>query len=116
VKILTVLTTALLLALPVLLPAHPHVEKSEPADHSTATTAPQKLMLAFNEAVIVTALTIRRGTDKPQPLGPLAKDAARQQSYALPVLAPGDYTVKWRAMGADSHLMSGQLSFRVGAQ
>jgi methionine-rich copper-binding protein CopC len=94
--------------------AHAHLKRSEPADQSVVAEAPKNLTIAFNEAVTVTALTIQKGDGKPQPLGPLAKEAAKQQSYALPALAPGSYIVKWRAMSDDKHLMSGKLTFKVG--
>jgi methionine-rich copper-binding protein CopC len=95
--------------------AHAHLQRSEPADQSVQTVAPKTLMVAFNEAVTITLLTIQTGDTKPQPLGPLSKVAAKQQSVALPALGPGNYLVKWRAMSDDKHLMSGTLTFKVGA-
>jgi copper transport protein len=95
--------------------AHAHLKRSEPADQSVVTTAPKNLMLAFNEAVTITALTIQKGDGKPQALGPLTREPAKQQSYALLELQPGNYIVKWRAMSDDQHLMSGKIIFRFGA-
>ena len=95
--------------------AHAHLKRSEPADQSVNTTAPKQLTVAFNEAVTLTALTIQKGDGKPQALGPLSKTPAKEQSYALPALEPGNYIVKWRALSDDKHLMNGKIGFKVGA-
>jgi methionine-rich copper-binding protein CopC len=94
--------------------AHAHLKRSEPADQSVVAEAPKNLTVAFNEAVTITALTIQKGDAKPQVLGPLAKEAAKQTTVALPALTPGNYIVKWRAMSDDKHLMSGKILFKVG--
>jgi methionine-rich copper-binding protein CopC len=95
--------------------AHAHLKRSEPADQSAVAEAPKNLTVAFNEAVTITALTIQKADGKPQALGPLAKEPAKQQSYTLPALQPGNYIVKWRALSDDKHLMSGTIKFKVGA-
>ena len=33
----------------------------------------------------------------------------------VPALASGYYTVAWRAVGADTHVVSGEINFAVGA-
>lgn len=95
--------------------AHAKLEKSQPAADSTLTAAPQALVLEFNEAVQVTALTLQAGDAKPQDIGPLPKTAASKISLPLPVLAAGSYTVTWRALGDDNHVMSGKILFKIGA-
>jgi methionine-rich copper-binding protein CopC len=32
-----------------------------------------------------------------------------------PQLAPGAYTIRWRALGADNHVMSGTIRFTLSA-
>jgi methionine-rich copper-binding protein CopC len=94
--------------------AHAHLKRSEPADLSVVAESPKNVTVAFNEAVTLTALTIQKGDAKPLVLGPLAKEAAKQQTFMLPVLMPGNYIVKWRAMSDDKHVMSGKFTFKVG--
>ncbi len=42
-----------------------------------------------------------------------AKDAQDLMQVSLPVLAPGRYTVKWRALSVDTHVTEGDFSFEV---
>ena len=95
--------------------AHAHLEKSQPVANSTLTTAPKTLDLELNEAVQVTALTLQAGDAKPQDIGPLPKAASSKISLPLPALAAGSYTVTWRALGEDNHMMSGKILFKIGA-
>lgn len=95
--------------------AHAHLEKSVPAANSTMATAPKSVELAFNEAVQITALTLQAGDAKPQDLGPLPKTASSKIAVPLPELAAGSYTLAWRAMGGDNHVMSGKILFKVEA-
>jgi len=93
--------------------AHAHLHKSNPADNSTITAAPKNLVLEFNEAVKLTALSLQKGAEKAQQLGPLPTTAAKEVTVAMPSVAPGSYLVKWRAMSDDNHIMAGKLSFKV---
>lgn len=94
--------------------AHAHLEKSQPASNSTVAVAPKNVVLEFNEAVLVTALTLQMGDGPAQDLGPLPKAAAKELSVPMPTVAAGSYIVKWRAMGKDNHVMSGKLLFKIG--
>lgn len=95
--------------------AHTHLQKSMPADKSVVTAAPSVVVLTFSEAANVTALTLQKGTDKAQPLGPLPEKAAKEVTVALPALIPGEYVVNWRVAGKDSHVMSGRFAFTLAA-
>lgn len=93
--------------------AHTHLQKSMPADKSVVTIAPANVVLTFSAAAKVTALTLQKGTEKAQPLGPLPEKAAKEVTVALPALTPGEYVVNWRAAGADSHVLSGKFTFTL---
>ena len=95
--------------------AHARLHKSDPADNSTITAVPKNLALEFNEAVKLTALSLQKGDEKAQQLGPLPTTAAKQITVAMPSVAPGSYIVKWRAMSDDNHIMAGKLLFTVAA-
>jgi methionine-rich copper-binding protein CopC len=95
--------------------AHAHLLKSNPADNSEIVTSPPNLVLNFSEAAQLTALSIQKGADPQQKLTPPRTDAAPQISVPLPPLTPGVYTVSWRVLSADGHVMSGALRFTLSA-
>ncbi len=92
---------------------HAHVQKSEPANNSSIVQPPKNVMLEFNEAVLLTALTLQKGDAQAQDLGPLPKAAAKQVSVPMPAVDAGSYIIKWRAAGDDGHVMSGKVLFKV---
>jgi methionine-rich copper-binding protein CopC len=63
----------------------------------------------------VTALSIQKGDEKKQTLGPLPDKPMQKVTVAVPVLPPGKYTVTYRAVSDDSHVMAGTLNFTVSA-
>jgi methionine-rich copper-binding protein CopC len=107
---------AVMAAVPFLAHAHTHLEGAVPADRSTIASSPPSISLTFSEPTRVTALTLQKGNEtSEQKLGPLPGTAEKQLSVQPPKLEPGAYTVKWRAVGEDSHVMSGVLRFTVSA-
>src|SRR2546430_8454035 len=64
-------------------------------------------VLNFSEAARLTAAAIQKGDQPRQNLKPLPATAARQISVPLPRLTPGSYSVSWRVVSADGHVMSG---------
>jgi hypothetical protein len=61
--------------------AHAHLEKSQPARNSTVSVLPKNVVLEFNEAVQMTALTLQAGNAKAQDLGPLNYEAAELDEH-----------------------------------
>lgn len=96
--------------------AHAHLEKSSPADGSVITTSPSSIVLSFSEAARLTALAIQRGDGAKQNLKPLPTTAAAQISVPLPPLKPGAYSLTWRVLSDDGHVMSGTLHFTLAAE
>jgi copper transport protein len=94
--------------------AHTHLQQAQPADGSVLAAAPKQIVLTFSEATRLTALVINKeGAQSAQQLAPLPEAPATRISVAAPALAPGRYSVDWRAVGTDRHVMSGKLSFTV---
>lgn len=94
--------------------AHTHLEKAMPANNSVLASPPSELMLHFSEATRLTALSIQKeGDSESTNVGTLPKDSSEALTVPLSALAPGKYLVKWRALGADKHVMSGTLHFTV---
>jgi methionine-rich copper-binding protein CopC len=93
--------------------AHAHLLQATPADGSVLTEAPASFMLLFNEPARLTALNIQRDDEAPQKIGGLAGAASARWVIAAPKLAPGGYTLSYRVLSEDSHIMSGSIKFRL---
>src|SRR5512139_1108681 len=92
------LTLALLLSAPLAAFAHVHLESSIPAAGSTVKS-PDRLVLVFQEAVELKALSVQKAGDKAPTTLELPKAAAEQLAVPLPKLADGDYTVSYTYVG-----------------
>lgn len=93
--------------------AHSELTASMPADKESVDTAPKELMLHFSEPVRLTALAITKAGEAQTALSPLPTRSLKDFSIASPGLANGQYTVSWRALSADAHVMTGQFAFAV---
>jgi len=91
--------------------AHAHVTGSVPADHSTGK-APERIELSFSEVAHITALALQRDGQEASKLTPPSAAAARF-TIPMPRLSPGNYTLSWRVVSDDGHVMSGTLHFTV---
>lgn len=97
--------------------AHTHMEKSTPADNSVVASPPSKLELHFSEATRLTAVSIQKDGDKESThISALPAQPAEDVNVPLDPLGPGKYTVSWRAVGDDNHVMSGTLHFTVSGK
>ena len=79
--------------------AHVHLTASTPADGGVVAGTPAHIVLKFSESARLTALTISKvhGTEAKK-LGPLPKQPGEHFEIAAPPLAPGIYTVQYRAL------------------
>ena len=95
--------------------AHAHLMTSTPAEGSALASAPEAVTLTFSEPARITAAAVQKDPGPKHALR--AADAAPAASVymPLPALAPGAYSVTWRVIGADGHIVSGQLHFSIGA-
>lgn len=106
---------ALLLGAPLVAGAHVHLESSVPAAGSTLKASPPQLVLVFQEAVELKALSVQRAGDKQAAALQLPKAAAEQLAVPLPKLTDGDYTISYTYEGPDGHRMNSTLKFKVAA-
>ena len=95
--------------------AHAHLLTSTPTEGSTLASPPAALVLTFSESARVTVAAVHKGKEAKQILHCLPTNAAATVVIPLPVLSAGAYTATWRVVGADGHVMSGQLHFSVVA-
>lgn len=111
---------AMLVALGVLLSpaiasAHAELRDTDPGDGAVLETAPASVTLSFNEAVEVLpdAMQLYHGNELVGTLD--ATTSGPEVVIALPDdLDLGTYTVGWRVISADSHPVSGALTFSIG--
>ncbi len=106
--------TALMLAPAAL--AHARPIATLPADGAVLATAPDRVTVTFDDAVIATAgaAAIRNSSGDSVLAGP---QQAAGRVVTLPLAAnleDGDYTVRWRVLGDDGHLLEGIVAFAVG--
>ena len=93
--------------------SHAHLEKATPADGSIVTAAPQSLLLEFSEPARLATLWISRDGGGRRKLAPLPQQPQQRIVVRLPDLIAGTYVVSWRAVGADGHVVPGQVRFTL---
>jgi methionine-rich copper-binding protein CopC len=94
--------------------AHSELTASMPANNASVEVAPKELVLHFSEPVRLTALAVTEAGEAQRALGPLPAERQKDFSIAAPGLSKGQYTVSWRALSADAHVMTGEFTFAVG--
>jgi methionine-rich copper-binding protein CopC len=112
-KLSTLMMTLAACLIAVAAQAHAHLEKSTPADGSTSSAAPAAVEMTFSEAARLTSLWIQKDQEPKERIKELPTAAERTQRVALPPLAPGAYTLTWRAVAADGHISSGAVHFTI---
>ncbi|WP_445284838.1 copper resistance CopC/CopD family protein [Streptomyces sp. DSM 118148] len=119
---LTVLGTGLLLLLlgtAAPASAHAALRGTDPADGTVLKSAPRRVTLTFTESVGLLTDSFRVYDPRNRRLRTGEADHApgRSDTARVPLparLGTGTYTVTWRVVSADSHPVSGALTFSVG--
>lgn len=114
-----IFAAALLVATAASALAHSYPRTMSPAAGSTVATAPRDVVIDFTEALlpkfssmeVVNAAGRRVDRDDAH----LAPGNSRQFIVDLEKLAPGTYTVIWRATSIDTHQTHGSYRFTVAA-
>ena len=108
-------TLVLGLILAVVAHAHTPLRSSAPAADASVA-APKAIELTFGDEVRLTAVELTDAGGASKHLD--AVPAAVGTKFTLAVhepLAPGAYKVVWRAVGGDTHIVSGEFAFTVTA-
>ncbi len=99
--------------------AHTRLTSSDPASGAEIKTSPAFVRLTFNEAPTPAFSSIElAGSAGAVALGPLMADPASALTLVALVparLAPGRYTVRWRAAAKDGHPTQGSFTFSIVA-
>jgi len=93
--------------------AHAHLLQAMPAEGSVLTHSPASFAFKFNEAATLTALSLQKAGEPEQRLPIPDSKATTQISVAAPMLGPGSYTLTYRVLSDDHHIVSGHIQFKV---
>jgi copper transport protein len=112
-----VVVAAAALALPGAAGAHAQLIRSIPADRAVLAAAPREARFSFDDRVTVASgIRAVRNGDGSVLAGKAGVVGGRTLVVPLrPNLHEGDYTVLWRVVSDDGHLISGVIAFAVGA-
>lgn len=94
--------------------AHTAVRETSIADNATLSAAPTTFTITFSAATGLANVTLTNAAGRE-----IALDYTRPHAMAptftipLPTLAPGTYTIAWRTMAHDGHVMPGAIHFTV---
>lgn len=106
-----------LLAAAILLPLHLKLDKSDPAKDAVLTSAPTAVSLWFSQAVELPATKVTLTNAAKQVIATKALQTAENGAVVAAIEAPmpaGSYTVSWRTMAKDGHVIKGDFGFSVG--
>lgn len=97
--------------------AHAILVKSQPAKDEIVTEPPKQIDLWFNDAVRseYKALAVIDSTGKRVDNHDVAQSLTNGANiYAtVPTLAPGTYTIRYRVVSEDTHIVTGKFEFTV---
>jgi copper resistance protein C len=97
--------------------AHAYLVKAQPAQRAVLFAPPDRVELWFNERLEAAFCTLRvfDAADKPVDKADMqvAPGDPKHLSVGLNPLTPGDYTVKFRVLSVDGHVVTNQFSFTV---
>ncbi|MEY9949950.1 copper resistance protein CopC [Kitasatospora sp. GAS1066B] len=100
--------------------AHAALLQTDPAQNSVVATEPAAVTLTFSEGVSLFGDSVRvlDPAGKPVDLGNPGHADGKGDTATValrPGLGNGTYTVAWRAVSADTHVVGGAFTFSIGA-
>ena len=103
------------LAFPAAASAHATLESEQPAFGTRVDAAPNAVRLRFDQSVEALPNAIRVYTAKGRLVSGATVTSSDKRTISAPVprLPRGGYTVRWRAVSADGHVVSGVFTFGV---
>ncbi|HBH78295.1 MAG TPA: copper-binding protein, partial [Nitrospira sp.] len=97
--------------------AHSMLVKAEPARRAVLTKAPNQVRLWFNEKIEGDYASLIVLDDKKQSITDvkptLASDDPKSIILPLPELLPGKYSIKFRVLSVDGHVVESSFDFTV---
>ena len=94
--------------------AHTAVRETSITDNATLSAAPTSFTVTFSAATGLANVTLTNAAGREIALDYTPPRAmASTFTIPLPTLAPGAYTIAWRTMAPDGHIMPGAIHFTV---
>jgi hypothetical protein len=98
--------------------AHPLPKTASPAPNAVLSASPTEIRIGFSEGVVVafTGLEVDDASGKAVDIGDAALNPNDDKELVVPIktkIAPGTYTVKWHAVGDDTHHVAGHYNFQI---
>lgn len=94
--------------------AHTAVRETSITDNATLSAAPANFTVTFSAATALANVRLTNAAGREIALEytpPRTRAAAF--TIPLPMLVPGAYTISWRTMASDGHVMPGAVRFTV---
>ena len=125
------LLLAILLVLPIAANAHSPLASSSPQNGKTLDEPPTEIFMEFKLPAKLIKVDLTKQSDKQGknllgrlfgggddgesvPLGTsFLMTIDKRQAIPLPALEDGSYSLAWRAMGEDGHVIKGDLTFNI---
>ena len=98
--------------------AHTKLKSSSPENGSILDRLPTAILLSFSKTIRLTKVTLSKTGDKPVKLK-LDKSKKFQTNFSFPLELvemsdqSGEYSVEWRGIGQDGHIMKGVFTYTV---
>jgi methionine-rich copper-binding protein CopC len=106
-----------LLVIPVSSWGHAYLVKSSPARRAVLSTPPTRVVLWFNERLEAQFSQISIWNAEGQQMDggdmEVGPDDRKRLSVSLPTLPPGNYTVKYRVLSVDGHVVEAEFPFTI---
>ena len=117
----SVLLVIVLAGMPLTLWPHAGLVRSEPGRRAVLTSAPQQIRLCFNERVEpkFSSVTLVAADGEAIRLASPAADTKEPQCLVVDiegVIAPGSYTVKYKVLSVDGHIVDYGFGFSLRLQ
>jgi copper resistance protein C len=97
--------------------AHAFLVRSSPPHRAVLGQAPERVDLWFNEGLEAAYSTVSVWSEVGAQVDArdvaVAPDDARRLSVSLTTRAPGHYTVKYRVLSVDGHVVDSRITFTV---
>ncbi len=107
----------LLVLVPLVVTAHAFLVKSTPARRAVLAQPPARVDLWFNERLegAYSRVSVLDSEGRRVDLGDgaVGRDDARLLTVSLPPIRPGAYTVRYRVLSVDGHVVDAAYSFTV---
>jgi methionine-rich copper-binding protein CopC/putative copper export protein len=108
------LCALIVIGMPAVVCAHAVIEQAFPFSGAMLDESPPFVRLTFNEKIAGKTSTLVVRDAQGNEVGGAREDIGDDTiQTALPLLAPGTYTVLWQVLSADTHVAEGQYAFSV---